>query len=177
MNLSDLLSRLEVKILKRAVLFGTHVYRVISQNGDTLNLQSVASVDGLPNEIATPKAHGLPGSSSECLQGSLVCVAFKNGSRGQPYVVSYLDTVPVNLTIDASAQLSVGPSAGAVDIAGGSRPVAMGDALEAWVTSAHALLVKLATSTPSAATEAAAELAAYQAAAALGWSSERVTTR
>ncbi|KYG11406.1 hypothetical protein BE21_57490 [Sorangium cellulosum] len=177
MNLSDLLSRLETKIHRHTVLYGTHLYRVISQNGDTLNLQAVASIDGLPNQIETPKAHGIPGVSSECRPGSLVCVAFRNGKRGQPYVVSYLDTTPINVTIDASSQASIGPSATTVALAGGTRPVAMGDSLDVWITQAHLLLVKLAQLTPGSNAEYLAELSAYQEAITMGWMAERVTAR
>jgi hypothetical protein len=103
---------------------GFYPYRVQSQTGDRLTLQSVGT--GMDDEIQLDKAHGMAGQSEQNALGSIVLVGFQGGDRGAPFVAFYLPSVPVRATIDASGTIELG--------AGGTVAVALAPALQAYST-------------------------------------------
>jgi hypothetical protein len=125
-----------VRLFGKLAPLKIYKYRVIQQNGATLNLQAVNNADGsqpvvppeLQNVVVWP---GLEGLSCQYKLGSLVLVAFiaqPDGSSGPFVLANDPSALPLTSTLDASGQVNVGPSAGTVALAGGGPGVArLGD--------------------------------------------------
>ncbi len=164
-RLARILEVMQARAKRRAMLAGPHLYRVQLQVEDRVFVQAIQTGDlDLPDQLAIPLSYGLQGCSQQLRLGEEVLVSFQGGDIGHPIVVSWRGGPPVRTALDVVEKLTVG---------GGSRPVAMGDALSSWAAAAHALLQALASATG---VSGAAELSAYNAAAALGWSSEKLET-
>lgn len=71
-----------------------------------------------------PLMPGIAGAGIRPAVGSIALVAFVDGDPGKPRVVGWDQQVPLSVTIDASEKLRAGPSAAAVEIAGGGPAVA-----------------------------------------------------
>jgi hypothetical protein len=81
----------------------------------TTSLIPLEGPDGLPASILSdqmyiPKAHGLPGSSSQLAPGTQVLVGFIGGNPGKPFVAHYLggQPLPVALSLSASDRIVLG---------------------------------------------------------------------
>ncbi len=103
-------------------------YRIVSQSGASLTLQAVENPDGTPSEapdstnvVVWP---GMQGLSAVYKSSSFCRVVFLGASYSNPIVVSFDGSTPTTVTIDASGTVDVGPSANAVNLAGGGNPVA-----------------------------------------------------
>lgn len=103
---------------------GFYAYRVQSQTGERVTLQSVGT--SLPDQLHLDKAHGMAGQSEQCALGSIVLVGFQGGDPGAPFVAFYLPSVPVRATVDATTTIELG--------AGGAVPVALAPALQTYAT-------------------------------------------
>jgi hypothetical protein len=103
---------------------GFYAYRVQSQTGERVTLQSVGT--SLPDQLHLDKAHGMAGQSEQCALGSIVLVGFQGGDPGAPFVAFYLPSVPVRATVDATTTIELG--------AGGALPVALAPALQTYAT-------------------------------------------
>lgn len=169
-RLSQVLSAIQARARRRAQLVGPHVYRVKLQIGGLVYVQAQEGSLDLPDYLALPIAFGLQGVKQSVSTGEDVLVAFQGGDIGRPIIVGWRDGVPSETTLDAGDKIVLGKSLGTgkfVEIAQGTRAVAMGDALSSWAASVHAFIQAASSAAP---TEAAAELTAYTAAATLGWS-------
>lgn len=82
--------RLAEHVTKRLRFLGTYTYRIIEQIGERLQLQSVDTIDGLPDQLLVDKAHGIPGVLSDCTESGEVLIAFADGNAGRPRVVGFL---------------------------------------------------------------------------------------
>lgn len=98
--------------LPQLTYFGTYEYSIQSNSGSTVD---IAPVD---TTVSLPSMNGVPLISS--LQGQVVVpntglcrVRFINGDPSQPIVVGIV-SLPSSTTIDATGQLSIGPSASKV---------------------------------------------------------------
>ena len=67
---------------------GLHSYRVVSQNGERLDLQVERASSGLPNLQRVRVRYGVPGATVEHTLGALVLVAFVDGDPARPVVVA-----------------------------------------------------------------------------------------
>lgn len=117
----------------RRAFFGVYRYRVVSQaeTDGRLTLQAVRKLAGLPDVLPVSAWPGIAGASSQPQLGAIVVVAFFEGDPAQPFVTHYEPSegagfLPVSSTIDASGTVHIGPSAVAVQLAGGSDAVAPG---------------------------------------------------
>lgn len=108
-------------------------YRVVTQEGDRVNLQPVTVSSGMPTLLRVPVRPGVPGCAAELLPASRVVVGFLNMSASRPIVVAFEDWdgegfKPLVLELDAATLLKLGaglrPAIGAGDLAGGLFPVA-----------------------------------------------------
>lgn len=129
-----LLQLVEDRMVRRMVFSSLHPYRVSSQNlaTDRINLQAVnEGAVLLPQLVEIPKAHGLQGARERCRPGSIVLVGFQGGSPGAPFVAAYLPATPLELEIDATTEVRVGPSAAQVTLAGGVLPLAVAAPVQA----------------------------------------------
>jgi hypothetical protein len=66
---------------------GTYEYRVVSQSGERLNLQTVRVSSGLPDLSRVPVRPGVPGFRATWKKGSFCLVSFVNADPGRPVVV------------------------------------------------------------------------------------------
>lgn len=107
--------------------YGTYRYRVYSDSRDnTLNLQVVRPVSGLPDVLPVSIATGLAGARTKLDEGEIVKVAFDEGDITMPFVAHYPPGDPektaglarmADLTLSGGAlttiMFSTGPEAGA----------------------------------------------------------------
>lgn len=73
--------------------------------------------------VSIPLAPGIAGAGIAPQVGSVALVAFLDGDPSLPRCVGWDQAVPTTITIDASTKLRAGPSAAAVEIAGGGPAV------------------------------------------------------
>jgi hypothetical protein len=79
--------------------------------------------------VSIPLAPGIAGAGIAPKVGSVALVAFLDGDPSLPRCVGWDQAVPTSITIDASTILRAGPSAAAVELAGGGAAVhRVGDA-------------------------------------------------
>ncbi len=112
---------------------GVTEYRVVTQEGDRLNLQPVRVSTGMPSLRRVTMRPGVSGAKSTVALGSLVLVAFVDASPARPVVVGFSDAesdgfTPILTEIDASTFVKVADGARPVgatgDLAGGIWPLA-----------------------------------------------------
>jgi hypothetical protein len=98
-------------------------YRFVQDRGRGLALQAVDKVAGLPDAIPV-LVWGPAGIKAKLKGAQEVLVDFVNGDPTQPVVRGISDVdLPLENTVDASVAVHLGPSAPAVDIAGGAAPL------------------------------------------------------
>lgn len=68
---------------------GVSEFRVVSQDGDRLNLQPVRASLGLPDLSRVAMRPGVAGSRNNVTDGTLVLVAFVNANPSRPVVVNF----------------------------------------------------------------------------------------
>lgn len=73
-----------------AQLHGLFRYRVIGMNGDRVDLQRCGDRKDLPNTVATSMWPGVSGSHTVLANGCECLVAFIDGDRAQPAIVSFV---------------------------------------------------------------------------------------
>jgi hypothetical protein len=114
----ELFRGLVERLTRASKFYGFYLYEVQS-DGDTAK-PSLVAVEGppglpasvLPDQLATSKAHGLPGATSTLVAGTQVLLGFMGGNPGRPFVAFYLpgQTLPPSLTLDASSTINLGAS-------------------------------------------------------------------
>lgn len=106
---------------------GVHEFRVVSQEGERLNLHPVRTSSGMPSLRRVRVRPGIPGASAQVTLGALVLVTFIDGSPTRPAVVALEDAdgaafQPIELNLDATT---------AINLAGDTRGVArVGDPVQ-----------------------------------------------
>lgn len=70
---------------------GTTEYRVVTLDGERLNLQPVRVSTGMPDLKRVPIRPGVPGCKAETALGARVLVGFADSDPGRPYVASFED--------------------------------------------------------------------------------------
>lgn len=73
----------------RRLFRGVFEYRVVSQSGDRLDLQSVRAANGLPDLRGVPIRPGMAGLRADVALGSLVLVGFADADPSRPAVLSH----------------------------------------------------------------------------------------
>jgi hypothetical protein len=112
----------------KTAFHGLYRFRVVQMNGTRVDLQAVRKQAGLPDTLPVDVWPGMAGLfSSQLTPGALVLVAFIEGEPSAP-IISHFEPkggggfLPINLLIDATTLLELGPSAAGVAIAGGVEP-------------------------------------------------------
>lgn len=130
-RLLEALRALLPALLPREPYLGPREYRVVrmrpsasSAEQTRVELQIVRAASGMPDVLMVPAWPGLAGAHAEATPGALVLVQFIDGDPGRPYVCAWSPRDdpawrPTALTLDATGTVKVGPSATAVELAGG----------------------------------------------------------
>lgn len=124
-------------------------YTVVSMQGDRV---AVTPADPKKAPQASPLSVwcGAPGMKSKLAPGTKVLVGFANGDPLSPFIGHFEPAegegwMPLELTLDALKKVEIGPSALAVELAGGSAAVALAPALITW---AGQVVAQCAANTP-----------------------------
>lgn len=102
---------------------GLWTYQVADADTGRPNLQALATVAGLPAQLATDKVPGLAGVDMTLAPGALVLVAFRDGDPAKPILVGFLGgTLPLalSLTTQGTGPIMIGgdvPAASGPDVA------------------------------------------------------------
>lgn len=111
---------------------GVTEYRVVTQQGELLDLQPVLVSSGMPELPRVPVRPGVSGCRSDVMLGSSVLVGFVNSDPGRPYVAAFEDAdgagfVPLMTEIDAQTFVKLADGARLMaatgDLAGGILPI------------------------------------------------------
>lgn len=122
-------------------LHGIYQYRVSDMVEARARLQrsTLGAIPGLPDVLLVPQAPGTAGLWASLQPGAQVLVQFVEGLVSRPYITHAepydgAGFVPVELLVDASSMLRLGPSADSVELAGGGAAVhRVGDLSDAGV--------------------------------------------
>lgn len=92
---------------------GVFEYRVVTVQGERVNLQSARSVSGMPDLARVPTRPGIAGARCSPALGSLVLVAFVGNDPSYPVVVAFESAespgwAPTSLTLQATELLLQG---------------------------------------------------------------------
>lgn len=96
---------------------GVTEFRVVSQNGNRLNLQPVRVSTGMPQIRNVHVRPGIAGGKSDVASGERVLVTFIEGDRSRPVVIGHEEAdgagfTPSNTTVKVSSKLDLGDSDG-----------------------------------------------------------------
>jgi hypothetical protein len=91
---------------------GTYEFRVVTQDGERLNLQPVRTATGMPELARVPVRPGMAGLKAMVLPGSLVLVTFVDHDPSRPAVVAHdapdsPGWMPLELTLGGPGALGV----------------------------------------------------------------------
>jgi len=131
-RLPSAMARLVDALTADARYRGTYSFRVVSQDGERLDLQPERTVTGMP-WLQRVRARLAPGIKAEYTPGSSVLVVFVDGDPARPAVVSGSDPdspawLPDTLVLDADS-VEIGDNAD-VDLAAAWAPVVrLGDTI------------------------------------------------
>ena len=98
-------------------------YRVDSATETSFTGRAVSSDCPFDDVVEIPLTPGIAGAGVKPAVASVALVAFLDGDPAKPRVVGWDQTVPVSVTIDADTKIRLGPSADAVELAGGGPAV------------------------------------------------------
>lgn len=94
-------------------------YRVVSQEGERLNLQPIRTSTGMPDLPRVPVRPGIPGAKATHKLGARVTVGFVDASPAMPIVWGFEEAdgegfLPDDVTINASGDVELGLAVGRV---------------------------------------------------------------
>lgn len=124
------------RMFPRERFLGPRKYRLVRMrpsvaSGDLTRaeLQIVAKSTGMPDLLFVDIWPGMAGAWAKLQPGTLVLVEFVDGDPGQPVVRSFATAddpawKPIDVTIDATGTMKLGPSAARVDVADGTDTIA-----------------------------------------------------
>lgn len=118
-------------------------YRFVVDIAGRSGLQLVDAAAGLPDVIPVDTWPGIAGASAKLTPAQTVLVAFLHGDPKQPVVIGFDQTNPLELTLDATAAVHVGPSALLVKLAGGASPLVLAGPYAALLTALAAMATTL----------------------------------
>lgn len=98
-------------------------YSVTSASETTFSGRALSSRCPQPDLPSIPNMPGIPGTLLKPKVGSIVGVMFLDADPAQPRVVAWDQNTAELVTVDATTLLKLGPSAAAVEIAGGGPAV------------------------------------------------------
>lgn len=98
-------------------------YSVTSATETTFEGRALSPRNPQPDLKAIPNMPGVPGTLLKPKVGSIVGVMFLDGDPAQPRVVSWDRNTAELVTVDATTLLKLGPSAAAVEVAGGGPAI------------------------------------------------------
>lgn len=130
------LSSLVTEVAGKDFLRG-YRYRLSLYQGNRMALQAVNPTGEVPDVIPLAPWSGVAGATPTLAPSQEVLVTFDFTTPGspQPINIAYsLDGLPVSVTYDASASVSLGPSAPAVKLAQGTSPLVLAGPYEAMLT-------------------------------------------
>ena len=131
---------------------GVSEYRVINQTGERLNLQAVRASTGMPDLGLVFVRPGVPGAKASHTLGAKVLVGFVDADETRPVVLGFVDAddgffLPISSSFDATTSVTIGASAGTVNVGAAPAPVAKSaavltslTAIETWVTALNSAL-------------------------------------
>lgn len=101
-----------------------------SSDNTRAELQIVSKATGLPDLLLIDIWPGVAGSWANLQPGTFVLVDFIDGDPGQPIARSFATADdpawrPIDVTLDCTGTMKLGPSASTVDIASGSEVLAV----------------------------------------------------
>lgn len=113
----------------------TYRYRYVEPaSAGGLVLQAVDATAGAPDVSPLALGTGMPGVTATLAPSTVAYVTFIAGRKTDPVLVSYdSSATPEKLALDATIEVDVGPSAAAVNVAGGGHPIAKGDILDTFI--------------------------------------------
>ncbi len=85
----DAIKRVYLGLFPEARYRGTFEYRVVTQDGERLNLQPVRVASGMPSLARVPVRPGVAGFRSDVKLGELVLVAFADADASRPNVIAH----------------------------------------------------------------------------------------
>lgn len=123
-GLSAVAGTRELEVLKKLIgqlmpdyrYRGTYEFRVVSQEGERLNLQAVRASLGLPDLRRVRVRPGLPGCRADVALGSMVLVTFVNADPSRPIVVGFEDAESGGFAPTTLELLADGPTLGVARI-------------------------------------------------------------
>lgn len=91
---------------------GVYEYRIVSQDGERLNLQPIRVSIGMPELQRVPVSPGIAGARANHLIGARVLVAFIDASQARPVVIGFEDAegagfVPIKTELKATAEINL----------------------------------------------------------------------
>lgn len=103
----------------------TRRYRFVLDVGGGLALQAVNKSAGLPDLNLATVWSGLAGATTVLKPGTEVFVEFVDGDPSQPVILGVATApIPLQTTIDASARVTIGPSAPTIELGAAPEPLA-----------------------------------------------------
>jgi hypothetical protein len=90
---------------------GVTEYRVVTLEGERLNLQPVHVSSGMPDQRRVPVRPGVAGCRAEVALGSRVLLGFVNSDPDRPYVASFEDAEGAGFQPDTLSLLAGGSAA------------------------------------------------------------------
>lgn len=106
---------------------GIYEYRIVTQAGERLNLQTVRVSTGMPDLERVVVRPGVPGCKATHTLGSRVLVGFVNADPGAPVVLAFEDAEGPGF--DALTSIFIGPTAPVVSVGALPEPLAQSPAL------------------------------------------------
>lgn len=118
--------------LPQLTFFGTYEYSIQSASGSTVDCAPVDTTISLPSMTGVPLISSLQGQVVVPNQG-LCRIRFINGDPSQPICVG-IASLASSMTIDATGQLNIGPSAAKIVFANGTQGIArVGDMITLYI--------------------------------------------
>lgn len=104
-------------------VFAPWEYAVTEATDTAITARRADSSCPWPDVVQVPIFPGIAGARYRPAVGSIVGLAFANGDPSKPRIVWADQTVPVTTAVDGSDLVEVGPSAAAVEVAGGGAAI------------------------------------------------------
>lgn len=133
----------------RLTFLGSYEYAIQgSQDHTTVDIAPTDTTLGLPSLTKVPLRSSVLGEAvaPSTTAGQRCLVSFVNGDPTRPFVYG-IDPIPDKATVDAKTELDLGPSAGAVNIAGGANALAPAPWASSLATALGAFAAALTAST------------------------------
>ena len=119
---------------------GTYGYVVTATDGETIDGTPTDPTQHLPPAKGWPMRSCVCGATATPTVGRRCRVTFENGDPTLPICVG-CDGPPQKSTLDATADVKIGPSASTCEILGGTTPaVKLGDTVQSFVTGGLTIL-------------------------------------